>query len=876
MAGDTENAFPLSFVQERLRLLERLSPQGREPLRKRLTLRGGIAERDVVRGVQLVHERHALLRTEFFDAGRESVQRPLSAALCPAQIEGIEQEPAPSAGACPGTAVWRLDGAELELELRSLACDGFSLRLLLNDLATAVKGASPLPPVEIAYHEYAQQERAAWSAATADRCLAAWRSLLAGVEPTSLPREEGLPAGEAVPEVTQACRRFGSEMSAALASWTRTINASTAAAGLAAWHSALRDWSGADEPLTFVAVSRRHRRGLQSTIGPFTDFLPLPARPVEGAASSVKDMAGRLLTLLEHSTAPMQTAVQALPAGIAGPGGPFSSLYTYVPRAPGNLVPPWKQEDEPSPEHFDLHFVVLEGDDGLELRLRAPGGGLSPAAVEDCIDEITGRLRGLALGRSERDGPGMGRKHLAPSSKPDPDRPAPARLPDDPTGQSVRRAWQSVLGVEPRDADEDFRSAGGHSLLVPELATAIERELGVSMPLELICRPHVSVRTLCDAVRGIVPPRPLDASSPGALRADAVERLPPGPFPPPPEAPRQWMLTGATGYLGAHILVELLERPETKVWCLVRAASLPARDRLARALAKLRLAERVDWDRVEVVEGDLASPGLGLAAGDSARLAGSVQAIVHAGAWVNFIYPYSVLAPVNVEGTSRVCELASSCRRCRVHHVSSLGAAEVEEAGGAAGGYALSKWVAEELMLEAAARGLPVDHSRPPWIIGHSATGACQASDFLWAMLISCVELGSAPDLDFPVLCATADDVGRAIVDAGFAREPAREMVPVGVVPDVTWRLLLDALVAGGHPLETVPSTDWVAQVEHRELPRMRPFLDLVRERTRGGRWEWASQPPPADTSDATTTARDILAIVNRCVEYLDVHGEGA
>jgi nonribosomal peptide synthetase DhbF len=47
----------------------------------------------------------------------------------------------------------------------------------------------------------------------------------------------------------------------------------------------------------------------------------------------------------------------------------------------------------------------------------------------------------------------------------------------------VRRAWRDVLALEDVEPDDDFFLLGGHSLLVLEVADAIEAETGTAIPL---------------------------------------------------------------------------------------------------------------------------------------------------------------------------------------------------------------------------------------------------------------------------------------------------------------------------------------------------------------------------------------------------------
>ncbi|MGY2062742.1 SDR family oxidoreductase, partial [Nocardia gipuzkoensis] len=163
-----------------------------------------------------------------------------------------------------------------------------------------------------------------------------------------------------------------------------------------------------------------------------------------------------------------------------------------------------------------------------------------------------------------------------------------------------------------------------------------------------------------------------------------------------------------------------------------------------------------------------------------------VDAIYHNGAQVNFALPYRVLEAANVTGTDELIELARTAG-LPLHFVSSLYV--LGPGDGVAGrvetpappqdpsqlrlGYLQTKWVAERLVCEAGARGLPVDIFRLGRVAGDSATGACQTSDFFWLLVKASQEIGLAPEVDFTVDLAPADFAAGAMVELA-RRQPSR------------------------------------------------------------------------------------------------------
>ncbi len=100
----------------------------------------------------------------------------------------------------------------------------------------------------------------------------------------------------------------------------------------------------------------------------------------------------------------------------------------------------------------------------------------------------------------------------------------------------------------------------------------------------------------------------------------------------PARPQRGVLLTGATGFVGAHLLAALLEAGPYDVYALVRAAGVDAaRERIVTTLAEQRLTDRVDLDRVVVLPGDLELREFGLGIETFARLGQRLRAIVHNG-----------------------------------------------------------------------------------------------------------------------------------------------------------------------------------------------------------------------------------------------------
>ena len=121
-------------------------------------------------------------------------------------------------------------------------------------------------------------------------------------------------------------------------------------------------------------------------------------------------------------------------------------------------------------------------------------------------------------------------------------------------------------------------------------------------------------------------------------------------------------LTGSTGYIGAHVLANLLERSSEKFNLLVRAADEDdARQRLWRSvqihLDFPRFREYLD-SRITFYRGDLTATRFGLADDTYRELVRSTGSVIHCAASLNRKSEKACLN-VNLRGTLQVLQVAS-------------------------------------------------------------------------------------------------------------------------------------------------------------------------------------------------------------------------
>ena len=189
----------------------------------------------------------------------------------------------------------------------------------------------------------------------------------------------------------------------------------------------------------------------------------------------------------------------------------------------------------------------------------------------------------------------------------------------------------------------------------------------------------------------------------------------------------KYLVTGATGFIGRHLVDQLLKR-EGDIHVLVRPAS--------RARMEARVEELGARSRIHITEGDITRSECGVAAADREALKGAE--VYHLAAVYDLEADEEANRLANVEGTRNVVKLANAAGAARIHHISSIAVAGgkwkgdfteemFDEGQSLDHPYYQTKHEAEKIVREEAQ--VPFRVYRPGIVIGSSETGEADKID---------------------------------------------------------------------------------------------------------------------------------------------------
>ncbi len=339
---------PLSFAQRRLWFLHRLDPRSAAyniPLAVRLD--GRLDAPALAASLAAIVRRHEILRTRFGERDGEPVQiveppdaaplplarvdlsalsdpeaaardraadearRPFDLARGPRE-EASAGRPSRSAGLLRATLLHlAADRAVLLLTLHHAVADGWSLGILVRELATLYRGAT-LPELPFQFADFALWQRSWLTADRIDRQRDFWRAQLAGIQPLDLPTDRPRQAAP-LARAAQVPFALADALAGQLLRLARERGATLFMTLLAAFEVLLARHSGQSRFAVGTATAGRHHGGVEDLVGFFVNTLALPAHLDDRGFGELLDrVRDSTLDAYAHQDLPFEQLVEDL------------------------------------------------------------------------------------------------------------------------------------------------------------------------------------------------------------------------------------------------------------------------------------------------------------------------------------------------------------------------------------------------------------------------------------------------------------------------------------------------------------------------------------------------------------------------------------
>ena len=397
------------------------------------------------------------------------------------------------------------------------------------------------------------------------------------------------------------------------------------------------------------------------------------------------------------------------------------------------------------------------------------------------------------------------------------------KAPESPLEKRLSEIWSDLFEVSPIGIEDNFFDLGGHSLIVTNLAVCLQKEFHYTLSLrDFFKNPVISnlanlienqeVQTI-HGNNGIQNLILTPEIKPVSIKNNRLKTI---------------LLTGCTGFLGVHLLNELLNKNKYSIFCHIRADSIDQGiSKIKDAFSKYNLSSK-KFDLIRVFCGDLSKPKLGLLDEEFEFLATEVDIICHNGAYVHHMYNYEMLYDTNVRSTIEILKLCSLKKNKKIHYISTLSAITPSHPNtkkileefidynssitDELSGYNQTKLASEHLLAQARNRGIDVNIYRPGWIMGQYETGTIfPESNHLLLLVKGCIQMGIAPSWkNFNLNILPVDFISEFIVNVMLKNEYGNKVFNLNIDSlQISWIELINYFNSNGYSIKLVSVKKW-------------------------------------------------------------------
>lgn len=411
-------------------------------------------------------------------------------------------------------------------------------------------------------------------------------------------------------------------------------------------------------------------------------------------------------------------------------------------------------------------------------------------------------------------------------------------------------AWKEVLGLSAVGIDENFFEIGGHSLKVLATLSKLKKDFPTLKINDFFTNP--TIEALAQKVMQNRAGGSEDVFS-NLMVTDLYEH------PKHLSSTLEYktvsqtgvLLTGVTGYLGSHILIDLVRDTDITIYVLVRSQSeVEGLERLKSTLSYYAPKNfYINYnlkDRVVVIPGDFTKADLGLSEEDYEMVQSKVNSIIHCGADVRHFGDKEEFTKTNVDSTRNLLKLAEQLSNARFHYVSTLGVSEdlategnwdkflqatnIADASEVTNLYTNSKLESEKLVEEYYKKGLSVTIYRPGNITCQYETGLFQQNineNAVYRMLKGFILLGVAPDVEYKMDFTMVDYASKSITTIAMSDESIGGVYNICNPMNISYKQFIQAVNDFGYDIKLLPKQEYVDYV-YSDQPMDKEGLELA------------------------------------------------
>ena len=252
-------------------------------------------------------------------------------------------------------------------------------------------------------------------------------------------------------------------------------------------------------------------------------------------------------------------------------------------------------------------------------------------------------------------------------------------------------------------------------------------------------------------------------------------------------SPKNILITGANGFLGTHVIQQLLARDDVQgIYCFIRdKKGKPAEQRLQESMADYGLSAACTDPRVHYLPTSFTDLNFGLSKDYYQGLCDRIDMVFHFASDTDYQLGYGDFRYNFALKNLEILTFCNTGRPKSVHYVCSTIAALFDVPSALDrrdiwwhSGYSKTKWINSYIYREAARHGIQASVYKPPYIVGSTELGIDPGYHYsYWRMIIELMRIRTVWEGEF-FQVIPVDILSRVIIANAFSGEPKSEMVP--------------------------------------------------------------------------------------------------
>ncbi|PEP89080.1 non-ribosomal peptide synthetase [Bacillus toyonensis] len=399
----------------------------------------------------------------------------------------------------------------------------------------------------------------------------------------------------------------------------------------------------------------------------------------------------------------------------------------------------------------------------------------------------------------------------------------------------LANVWEEVLGVQHIGLQDDFFALGGHSLKIMPTLVKLKSYFSTLHIQDFF--QYRTIEKLAEKIEKDRKRRTIEtnineknSNEKHGIQQPKPIRKQPIPLQISKQYPRCVLLTGVTGFLGSHILHQLLCLPHTMIYCLVRSQHAGSVEQRVREKMQFYFDETTLEQmkhRVQIIEGDLSENHVGLTSEMQKTLISNIDTIIHCGGDVRHYGDRDHFQKVNVNSTRYLLQMSKKAG-ARFHYVSTVSISghrtgdpaqfvfseqDFDRGQQVENVYVESKFIAEKLVRKAMREGVSATVYRVGNLVGSTQDGKFQQNiegNAFYRLIKALLLLQKAPDLPTYIDLVPIDFGSKAIVGLACIEQSKGETFHICNPIQLEWKQFISRLQQTGYLIDVVKGTEFM------------------------------------------------------------------